>query len=125
MLVPTLITAMVLPLGVSGAAEEGPRAAIEQYFQAHALGKSEFIEKAFAADATIQFVEGDQLKVWTRDEFSKRFKQPAEDEYRRVRRVQRLDVSGTAASAVVTLDYPDVFFTDHMALLKIAGQWKI
>ena len=46
----------------------------------------------------------------------------AEDEYRRVRRVQRLDVSGTAASAVVTLDYPDVFFTDHMALLKIAGR---
>ena len=105
--------------------EEGPRTAVEGYFMAHALGRGEFITQNFAADAKIQFVEGDQLKVWTRDEFAKRFQQPAADEYRRVRRVERLEVTGTAASAVVTLNYPQVLFTDHLSLLKIDGQWKI
>jgi metallo-beta-lactamase class B len=42
-----------------------------------------------------------------------------------VRRVERLDVSGTAASALVTLNYPQVLFTDHMSLLKIGGRWRI
>jgi metallo-beta-lactamase class B len=106
-------------------ADEDPRAAIEGYFAAHALGNGEFITQTFTPDAKIQFVEGGESKLWTRDEFAKRFLQPATDEYRRVRRVERLDVSGTAASAVVTLDYPQVLFTDHMSLLKIGGRWKI
>ena len=105
--------------------EEGPRSAVEGYFMAHALGKGDFITQNFAPDAKIQFVEDGQWKVWTRDEFAKRFQQPAPDEYRRVRRVESLSVSGTAASAVVTLDYPQVLFTDHLSLLKIDGRWKI
>lgn len=105
--------------------EEGPRIAIERYFAAHALGNAEFITQAFTSEAKIQFVEGQELKQWTRDEFAKRFQQPATDEYRRVRRIERLDVSATAASAVLTLDYPQVLFNDHVSLLKIGGQWKI
>src|SRR5882672_3885438 len=105
--------------------DEDPRGAIELYFRAHALGKGEFITEAFTANAKIQFVDGGELKEWTREEFAKRFQQPAADEYRRVRRVERLDVSGTAASAVLTLNYPQVLFSDHMSLLKIGGQWKI
>ncbi len=107
------------------AADNGPRAAIEAYFQAHATGKGDFIRQVFTPDATINFVEGDQRMRWSMDEFAKRFQQPAADEYRRVRRVMRLDVSGNAASAVLTLNYPKVLFTDHMSLLKIGGEWKI
>jgi metallo-beta-lactamase class B len=105
--------------------DEDPRTAIELYFQAHALGKGELIEQAFTLDAKIKFVDAGEVNEWTRDEFAKRFQQPAADEYRRVRRVERLDVSGTAASAVLTLNYPQVLFTDHISLLKIGGQWKI
>jgi metallo-beta-lactamase class B len=105
--------------------DDGPRVAIEQYFGAHALGKAEFITQSFTPEARIQFVEGSELKEWTRDEFAKRFQQPAPDEYRRVRRIERLDVTGTAASAVLTLNYPQVLFTDHLSLLKIGSQWKI
>jgi metallo-beta-lactamase class B len=107
------------------AAEDGPRVAIESYFAAHALGKAEFITQAFTPEAKIQFVEHGEAKEWTRDDFAQRFQQPATDEYRRVRRIESLDVSGTAASAVLTLDYPQVLFTDHVSLLKIGGQWKI
>jgi metallo-beta-lactamase class B len=105
--------------------EEGPRSAIEGYFAAHALGNGGLITQTFTADAKIQFVEGGKLQVWTRDEFAKRFQQPAADEYRRVRRITRMDITGTAASAVLTLDYPTVLFTDHVSLLKIDGRWKI
>jgi metallo-beta-lactamase class B len=130
-----LLLMSLFPLGLIHAAraqtpgesgtDEGPRTAVEGYFMAHALGNGDYITRTFAPDAKIQFVEDGQLKVWTRDEFAKRFQQPAADEYRRVRRVERLDVSGTAASAVVTLNYPQVLFTDHLSLLKIDGQWKI
>jgi metallo-beta-lactamase class B len=109
----------------TASSQDGPRAAIESYFKAHALGKAEFITQAFTPDAKIQFVEGDQRKEWTRDEFATRFQQPAADEYRRVRRIQRLDVSGTAASAVLILNYPQVLFTDHVSLLNTGGEWKI
>jgi hypothetical protein len=110
---------------VEPGANEDPRAAIEGYFAAHALADSEFIRQTFTPDAKIRFHEGGESKVRTRDEFAKRFRQPATDEYRRVRRVERLDVSGTAASTVVTLDYPQVLFTDHMSLLKIGGGGKL
>jgi metallo-beta-lactamase class B len=121
---PQLAQAQVSPTDAASS-EDGPRAAIESYFKAHALGKAEFITQAFAPEAKIQFVEGDQRKVWTRDEFATRFQQPAADEYRRVRRIQSLDVSGTAASAVLTLSYPQVLFTDHVSLLRTGGEWKI
>jgi metallo-beta-lactamase class B len=105
--------------------EEEPRSAIEGYFAAHALGNGGFITQTFTADAKIQFVEDGKLQVWTRDEFAKRFQQPAADEYRRVRRIARMNITGSAASAVLTLDYPTVLFTDHVSLLKMDGQWKI
>lgn len=124
MIIPALITAMVLSASTPQA-DDDPRTAIEGYFQAHAFGNGELIRQVFTPDAKIMFIEGGQFTQWTTEEFAKRFQQPAADEYRRVRRVERLDISGTAASAVLTLDYPQVLFTDHMSLLKIGGQWKI
>ncbi len=102
-----------------------PRSPIELYFQAHAFGDGDYIRQAFAPDARIMFMEEDQPKQWNTEEFAKRFQQPADDEYRRVRRIERLDSSGSAASAVVTLNYPHVQFTDHLSLLKVGGEWKI
>jgi metallo-beta-lactamase class B len=120
LLIPILL--LEVPMAV---AQDTPRDAIELYFQAHALGSGDFIRKAFAPDARIAFIENGELKQWTREEFAQRFHSPAPDEYRRIRRVESLDVNGTAASAVVTLDYPQVLFRDHLSLLKIGGQWKI
>jgi hypothetical protein len=41
------------------------------------------------------------------------------------RRVVSVDVSGTAATAKLRLDYEDVIITDYMSLLKVDGQWVI
>jgi metallo-beta-lactamase class B len=124
MLTSTMMLGMLLATVLQGA-EDDPRTAIELYFQAHAFGNGELIRQAFVPDTKIKFVDGGRFSEWTIEEYTKKFQQPAADEYRRVRRVQRLDVSGTAASAVLTLDYPQVQFTDHMSLLKIDGRWKI
>src|SRR5215469_10416074 len=106
-------------------AQDTPRDAIELYFQAHASGNGDFIGQAFTPEARIEFVDNGELKQWTREEFANRFHGAAADEYRRVRSVERLDVNATAASAVLTLDYPDVVLTDHVSLLKVSGVWKI
>jgi metallo-beta-lactamase class B len=122
--VPILTLAFLLQAGTAPA-DPGPRAAIELYFKAHALGDGSYIRQAFTPEAKISFIDHGELKQWTREEFANRFHGPAPDEYRRVRRVESLEVSGNAASAVVTLDYPQVLFHDHLSLLKIDGNWKI
>jgi metallo-beta-lactamase class B len=111
--------------GAPAHANSGPRMAIERYFQAHAFGNGDFIREVFSPDAKVTFVEGGEQKQWSREDFARRFQAPADDEYRRVRRIETLEVTGTAASAVLTLDYPQVLFTDHVSLLKIGDQWKI
>jgi metallo-beta-lactamase class B len=105
--------------------DSGPRSAIELYFKAHALGDGSYILQAFTSNAKIFFRENGELKQWTREEFAGRFHGPAADEYRRVRRVESVDVTGDAAMAMVTLEYPQVLFRDHLSLLKIGDQWKI
>src|SRR5262249_11770561 len=116
---------LALFAGSAASPDAGPRAAIELYFKAHALGNGDYIRQAFTPDARIQSVDQDQKRQVSTEEFAARFHGPAADEYRRVRRVERLDVSCSAASAVLSLNYPNVLFTDHMSLLKIGGQWKI
>jgi metallo-beta-lactamase class B len=124
MVLPILMIAIFFSRG-KAQSDHGPRAVIEKYFQAHALGNGDFIRQAFTSDAKIAFIEGDRKVEWTTENFAKRFQQQAPDEYRRIRTVERLDISGSAASAVLKLNYPNVEFTDHMSLLKIGGEWKI
>ena len=50
---------------------------------------------------------------------------PAADEGARRRRIVSVDVSGTAATAKIELDYPQTKFIDYMSLLKIKGEWRI
>lgn len=124
MFLPILTLVLLLQAGTTPV-DPGPRAAIELYFRAHAFGDGSYIRQAFTPDAKISFLDHGELKQWTREEFTNRFHGPAPDEYRRVRRVESLDVSGDAASAVVTLDYGQVLLRDHLLLLKIGNEWKI
>ncbi len=122
----TLLTiGMFLLAGVIAEAQDTPRDAIELYFRAHASGNGDFIRQAFTPDARIEFVDKGQFKQWTREEFASKFQAPASDEHRRVRRVEHLEITGTAASATLTLNYPQVLFSDHLSLLRIGDQWKV
>jgi metallo-beta-lactamase class B len=124
MFLPALTLALLLQAGTPPA-DPGPRTAIELYFKAHAFGDGNYIRQAFTPEAKISFIDHGELKQWTRDEFANHFHGPAADEYRRVRRVESLDVNGHAASAVVTLEYGQVLLRDHLLLLKMGNEWKI
>lgn len=99
---------------------------LEKYVRAHETGNSDFIFEAFHPDAKIiGYIDGQFLNLSVED-FAKRFSgSPAEDEAERRRAIEILDITGSAATGKVVLDYPAIKFTDYMALLKIDGEWKI
>lgn len=106
--------------------KELARVPLDNYLQAHITGDPEFIRKAFYPDAKIMSFREGKLSSMRVEEFSALFTgTPAKDETQRKRKIESLDVSGTAASAKIVLDYPAVKFTDYMNLLKIDGEWKI
>jgi hypothetical protein len=61
------------------------------------------------------------------DTFAALFTGPAPDEPTRTRRVERLDVRGSVATAVMTLHHGEVDFTDVFVLLRdpSSGHWRI
>lgn len=95
---------------------------LEAYIRAHASGERRYVHEAFRPDARII---GGKVNLSV-DEFATRFDgKPAADEAQRRRSIEVLDLTGDAAVAKITLDYPDMKFTDHMALLKKDGRWLI
>lgn len=99
---------------------------LESYLQAQATGNPEFIRKAFHADARIMAFRDGKLLNLSVEEFAGRFNgKAAEDEAKRKRTIESLEISGNAAIAKIVLDYPTIKFTDFMSLLKIGGEWKI
>lgn len=99
---------------------------LENYLKAQATGEAEFVRKAFHPDARIMSFRGDKLNSLTVAEFAGFFKSVvAEDESKRTRSIESIDISGNAAVAKIVLDYPTVRFVDYMSLLKIDGEWKI
>jgi regulator of protease activity HflC (stomatin/prohibitin superfamily) len=104
----------------------GARVPVENYIKAHITGDSSFIRKAFHPDAKIYSYRDGKVQALSVDEFAKLFSgKPAADEAQRVRRIENVDVTGSAGTAKVFLDYPTVSFTDYMSLLKVDGEWKI
>jgi len=99
---------------------------LNNYLQGHITGNPEFILKAFYKDARIMAFRGDKISNLSVEEFSGFFKgKVADDESQRKRKIESIDISGNAAIAKITLDYPTIKFTDYMTLLKIDGEWKI
>jgi len=99
---------------------------LNNYLQAQATGNSELVLKAFYKDARIMALRSDKISNLSVEEFAGFFKgKTADDESERKRRIESIDISGNAAIAKITLDYPTIKFTDYMTLLKIDGEWKI
>ena len=128
----TLVAAFALLLLASAPApaqeseEAAVRAAIEHYFQGHATGQGEHFRKVFHPDAKLFFIRDGKLTQWTSEEYISRASgKPAPDEAQRKRRIDSVDVTGDAAFVRLTLDYPNVVFTDYMSMLKIDGRWMI
>ena len=110
----------------SSADEKGVRAGVEQYFKGHATGRSDEMRKAFLPTARIDTVRDGQVVSRTVDEFVAGFTgKPAADESARRRTIDRVELSGSAAMASVTLVHGATTFSDYFVLLKVNDEWKI
>ena len=128
-----VLFALIISVTVGISAQTDEKAAVrvplENYIKAHATGDPEFARKAFHTEGNMTFIRDGKFITETFDSFIKRAftGKPAADEEKRKdgRKIEAIDVNGSAAVAKITLDYPTVRFVDYMTLLKIGGEWKI
>ena len=105
---------------------EAARIPLENYLQGHATGSGEFHQKAFYPESRLLFVREGKFTQRTSAEYIKGAGgKAADDEAKRKRWIEMVDVTGSAAVGKVILDYPNAYFVDYFALLKIGDEWKI
>jgi len=106
--------------------ETAVRAALDHYLAGHATGDPAEFRQAFHDESKLFWIRDGKLMQRTDDEYiAGATGKPAADEALRKRWIESVDVTGTAATAKVVLDYPTVVFTDYMSLLKTPEGWKI
>jgi hypothetical protein len=99
---------------------------IQNYIRAQETGNPAFIEAAFWPEARVRGEFGGNQVDWSVRDYMARFSgSPAADERARRRSFGILEVTGNAAVARVTLNYPTVTFVDYMSLLRVNGEWRI
>ena len=124
-----LLIAALNPLQIQAATPDETaeaRKPLEAYLKGHASGDGAYMRQAFLPSAHIEGIRDGKFLSWTAEEYIAGFKgKPPADEAQRKRSIDAVDVSGNAAMARVTLDYPNGTFTDYFVLLKLDGEWKI
>jgi hypothetical protein len=107
-------------------AAAGVRTALNAYLEGHKTGQADAFRRAFHPDARMLYVkDGQFVKTEIADYIARAPGKPADDEDKRRRSIDSIDIAGDAAIAKITLDYPEVTFTDYMTLLKVNGEWRI
>jgi hypothetical protein len=102
------------------------RAVVTTYFRGHATANADTMRAAFLPTAHIEGIRNGTFTSWTVDQYVAGFRgTPAPDESSRVRTIDTVDISGTAAMVRATLKHGATTFTDYFVLLKVNGEWKI
>lgn len=110
----------------SDAERQAVAATVQLYFQGQATGNGDFIRRAFHPEAKLFWVKGGALAQTTSAEFAAGASgKPADDESRRLRKIEMIDIAEDAAIAKVELIYPKATFVDYLSLLKIDGKWTV
>lgn len=108
------------------AERDAVRVPLENYLKGHQTGDPEFMRKAFHTEGKLIFIRDGKYSTRAFEEYIAGMSgKPADDEAKRKRSIEAIDIAGNAATAKIILDYPAVKFTDYMTLLKIDGEWKI
>src|SRR5688572_11902733 len=102
------------------------RQVISLYFRGHATANADTMRAAFLPTAHIEGIRNGVFTSWTVDQYVAGFRgMPAPDEATRIRVIDIVDRSGTAAMAKATLKHGATTFTDYFVLLKSEGKWLI
>jgi 3-hydroxyisobutyrate dehydrogenase-like beta-hydroxyacid dehydrogenase len=100
--------------------------ALHAYALTHATGDPSYLPAAFLPTARIEGYRDGAFASMDLDAFAALFAGPAPDESTRTRRIERLDVRGSVATAVMTLHHGDVDFTDVFVLVRTPDLgWRI
>ncbi len=111
---------------VNKAEESLVRIALRHYLAGHATGDGAHHNQAFNEVASLYWMRDGELNQRSSEAYiAGASGSPADNESERVRFIEWVDVTGTAAVGKIVLDYPDVYIVDYMSLLKIDGQWQI
>ena len=100
---------------------------LHAYALTHATGDPAHLPDAFLPTAHVEGYRDGAFASMDLETFAALFTGPAPDEATRTRRIERLDVRGSVATAVMTLHHGDVDFTDVFVLLRAPGsrEWRI
>jgi 3-hydroxyisobutyrate dehydrogenase-like beta-hydroxyacid dehydrogenase len=99
---------------------------LHAYALTHATGDPSYLREAFLPTARIEGYRDGAFVSWDLEAFAGLFTGPAPDEPDRRRRIERLDVRGSTATAVMALHHGEVDFTDVFVLLRRPdGEWRI
>jgi 3-hydroxyisobutyrate dehydrogenase len=99
---------------------------LRAYALTHATGDPSYLRDAFLPTAHIEGYRDGEFTSWDLEAFASFFSGPAPDEAHRRRRIERLDVRGSVATAVMTLHHGEVDFTDVFVLVRRSdGEWRI
>lgn len=108
------------------AADEAVLAPLHAYMRGHATGDPARFREAFLAGAHIEGIRDGAFVSWPLDEYCGLFGgAPAPDEPTRTRRIDRVDVHGSVATASMTLHHGTDTFTDVFLLVRVAEGWRI
>ncbi len=107
-------------------ADPGVLRPLHAYALTHATGDPAYLADAFLPTAHVEGYRDGEFVSWDLESFAALFVGPALDEGERRRRIERLDVRGSVATAVMTLHHGDVDFTDVFVLVRRPdGEWRI
>jgi hypothetical protein len=125
-----LLAILIFAFGLTAFAQQSDKDAVmvplENYLKGHATGNGEYFKKAFHTEGNMIWIRDGKYTTRSFAEYiAGASGKPAEDEAKRKRWIESVEVVGNAAVAKIILDYPTVKFTDYMTLLKIDGEWKI
>ena len=101
-------------------------APLDDYARGHATGDPAYFRRAFLPTAHVEGLRDGDLSSWDLDTYCGLFgSTPADDEARRSRTVDQVHVTGTVATAAMTLRHGETTFTDMFVLLLVDGGWRI
>jgi hypothetical protein len=101
-------------------------APLRAYLRGHATGDPAHFREAFLPTAHVEGIRDGAFVSWSLPEYCGLFSgQPAPDEPTRSRRIDRVDVHGSVATASMTLRHGADTFTDDLLLVRVDGQWRI
>lgn len=96
------------------------------YIRGHATGDPAHFREAFLPTAHIEGIREGAFTSWPLDDYCALFDgRPAPDEAARSRRVDAVDVHGTVATAVMTLQHGADTFSDIFLLVQADNRWRI